>query len=107
MEEKKSTKPGSTSLTGGYFQLPSTLHFHYLRAANGGLLEEANSFEQHVAQLSGALGGSFPQDRIRAFIERFVRPRGIATPVTALMADEIEQAARIKKRPRRPAPWHY
>jgi hypothetical protein len=84
-----------------------TLHFHYLRAGNGGLLEEANGFEQHIVQLRDALGGAFSHDRIRAFIERFVRPRGIAAPVTPIMADEIERAARITKRPRRAAPWHY
>ena len=36
-----------------------------------------------------------------------MRPRGFSTPVTPIMADEIERAARISKRPRRPAPWHY
>lgn len=84
-----------------------TLHFHYLRAANGGLLEEAHGFEEHVAQLAAALRASGKDDRIREFVERFVRPRGIQTPVTPIMADEIERAARLRKRPRRPAPWHY
>ena len=83
-----------------------TLHFHYLRAANGGLLHEAHGFEEHVAQLGAALRAQ-DGDRIRKFVERFVRPRGLQTPVTPIMADEIERAARIRKRPRRPAPWHY
>ncbi len=85
----------------------NTLHFHYLRAANGGLLEEAASFDEHLEQLAAALGGRGRDGRIRSFIERFVRPRGISTPVTPIMADEIERAAGISKRPRRPAPWHY
>ena len=84
-----------------------TLHFHYLRAANGGLLQEATSFEEHVQQLAGSLRSSGEDDRIRKFIERFVRPRGIQTPVAPIVADEIERAARIRKRPRRAAPWHY
>jgi hypothetical protein len=84
-----------------------TLHFHYLRAANGGLLEEAHDFDEHLDQLAAALGGAGRDGRIRGFIERFVRPRGIEQPVAPIMADEIERAARISKRPRRPAPWHY
>jgi hypothetical protein len=84
-----------------------TLHFHYLRAANGGLLEEAHSFEEHLAQLAAALRARGNDERIRNFVQRFVRPRGLQTPVTPIVADEIERAARIAKRPRRPAPWHY
>jgi len=84
-----------------------TLHFHYLRAANGGLLEEAHNFDEHLEQLAAALGGAGRDGRIRRFIERFVRPRGIDQPVAPIMADEIERAARISKKPRRPAPWHY
>lgn len=84
-----------------------TLHFHYLRAANGGLLEEAHSFDEHVGQLASALRAARTGDRIRKFVERFVRPRGLHTPVSPIMADEIERAARISKRPSRPAPWHY
>ena len=84
-----------------------TLHFHYLRAANGGLLEEAHTFDEHLGQLASALRAAKTGDRIRKFVERFVRPRGIQTPVTPIMADEIERAARISKRPRRQAPWHY
>jgi pimeloyl-ACP methyl ester carboxylesterase len=85
----------------------NTLHFHYLRAANGGLLEEAAGFDQHLEQLAAALCGTGRDGRIRSFIERFVRPRGINTPVTPIMADEIERAAKISKRRHRPAPWHY
>jgi hypothetical protein len=84
-----------------------TLHFHYLRAANGGLLEEAHGFEEHVQQLAAALRAPGNDDRIRKFIERFVRPRGLEKPVTPIMAEAIERAARIRKRPRRAAPWHY
>jgi hypothetical protein len=84
-----------------------TLHFHYLRAANGGLLEEAHSFDEHLGQLASALRAARTGDRIRKFVERFVRPRGMQTPVTPIVADEIERAALISKRPRRSASWHY
>ena len=84
----------------------STLHFHYLRASNGGLLHEASSFEGHVSQLSEALSGIGSGDQATRFVERFVRPRGFGVPVAGIMADEIESVARIRKRPQRPALWH-
>ena len=88
-----------------------TLHFHYLRAANGGLLHEAHGFDEHVGQLSTALRGGAGSDgagdQARRFVERFVRPHGLQTPVTPIMVEEIERAARISKRPRGAAPWHY
>ena len=87
--------------TGGQ---SGTLHFHYLRASNGGLLHEAHSLDEHVAQVALALNGG-AADQARRFVERFVRPRGLDLPVTPIMADEIERAARIGKRPRRRALW--
>jgi hypothetical protein len=82
-----------------------TLHFHYLRASNGGLLHEARDLTAHTAQLAAALAGTGGGEQVRRFVERFVRPRGIDKPVTPIMADEIERAARIKKRRRRGSPW--
>ena len=84
-----------------------TLHFHYLRAANGGLLNEASTFDEHVSQLAGALRGGTAGERALAFVERFVRPRGLASEVAPVMVEEIERAARIEKRPARPRLWHY
>jgi hypothetical protein len=87
--------------TGGQ---SGTLHFHYLRASNGGLLHEAHSLDEHVAQVALALKGG-AADQARRFVERFVRPRGLDVPVTPIMADEIERVARMGKRPRRRALW--
>jgi hypothetical protein len=99
-----------------------TLHFHYLRASNGGLLTEARSFDEHVQQLGAALrpvasgesavASGFSRkaqgtDQTRQFIERFVRPRGLQARVTPIMVEEIEQAARFPKRPHGPAFWHF
>jgi hypothetical protein len=84
-----------------------TLHFHYLRASNGGLLHEAYSLEDHARQLGAALRRPGADEQVRRFVERFVRPRGLATPVTPIMVEEIERAAHIRKRPRRASPWHY
>jgi hypothetical protein len=83
-----------------------TLHFHYLRASNGGLLIEARGFEEHVRQLAAALNADGAGEQAQRFVERFVRPRGLETPVAPLVANEIEQAARIRKSPATTRPWH-
>ena len=83
-----------------------TLHFHYLLAANGGLVEVAEDLRQHVCQVADAL--THPEagaERSRRFIESFVRPRGLDQPVAPLMVDEIERVAKLPKRPRRPPIW--
>ena len=84
-----------------------TLHFHYLRASNGGLLHEARSLDESAQQLGAALRGELGGDQTQRFVERFVRPRGLDTPVTPIVVEEIERAARIAKRPARPRVWHY
>jgi len=84
-----------------------TLHFHYLLARNGGLVEVADDLPQHLRQLAEALrnpeAGAL---RSRRFIESFIRPRGIDRPAAPIMVDEIERVAAIEKRPRRVPFWH-
>jgi hypothetical protein len=80
-----------------------TLHFDYLRAANGGPLHEADGLEAHVRQLAASLGDqAAARARSLAFAERFTRPRGLDRPVTPILVDEIERAATLRKAPRRP-----
>jgi hypothetical protein len=67
-----------------------TLHFHYLLRSQGGHVELAGDFGQHRDQLSAALAGGFDRSRIDAFVQRFVRPRGLNVPVAPLVADAIE-----------------
>jgi hypothetical protein len=71
-----------------------TLHFAHLRRAGGGLLHEASSLDEHMEQLARVLDldGGF-EERNRAFVEAFVRPRGLDTPAAPVLADTIEQAA--------------
>jgi predicted GNAT family acetyltransferase len=91
--------------TGGQQQ---TLHFHYLRASNGGLVFESARLETHVAQLADALrGDDRHRQQCRTFVEAFVRPRGIDRPVTPFVVDEIERAARIIKHARRQPAWSH
>jgi hypothetical protein len=83
-----------------------TLHFHYLRASNGGLVLEANGLEAHAAQLAATFRGEGAAiEQARRFVSAFVRPRGIDVPVAPLMVEEIERAARIAKHPRRQPLW--
>lgn len=83
-----------------------TLHFHYLRASNGGLVHEARGLDDHVGALAAALqSGDADAARCRAFLERFVRPRGIGTSVAPILAEEIEQVARLGKRPQTEPLW--
>jgi hypothetical protein len=86
-----------------------TLHFHYLRAQNGGVLCEARNIDEHITQLGPTLrAGRIDSDRRNRFLKQFVRPHGIDTPVAPRMAEEIEDAGRIAKQPQRWTPaWHY
>jgi hypothetical protein len=84
-----------------------SLHFEHLRAANGGPVREAGTFEQHAAQAAAVLRGAEAADAARPFVERFVRPRGLAAAVVPVMVEEIERAAGIRKRPARASLWHY
>jgi hypothetical protein len=94
----------TTEFAGGQDQ---TLHFHYLLARNGGLVEVAADLGEHCRQLAGALANLEPgQTRSLRFIESFVRPRGIDRAVAPIVADEIERLAAIKKSPLRNPWWH-
>ena len=85
-----------------------TLHFHYLLARNGGLVEVARDLDEHLAQLADAIARpELHRDRTMRFVESFVRPRGLSLPVAPILADEIERVAAIRKRPRRTPLWHY
>jgi hypothetical protein len=89
-----------------------TLHFHYLLARNGGLVELAETMDEHLRQLAGELAhpGGRREQSLR-FVQSFVRPHGLDKPAAPLMVDAIEQLARVKKRRRmrpfwlRPAQW--
>ena len=84
-----------------------TLHFHYLLARNGGLVEVAENLRQHCAQLAEWMASpDAGASRSRRFVESFVRPRGIDRPVAPILADEIERVATVHKRPRGTPFWH-
>ena len=76
-----------------------TLHFHYL--TEGGLVQVARSFNEHIDQLSRALANpTETEQRVKNFIASFVRPRGLDTPATRVFVDALETACDLK-----PEPW--
>ena len=86
-----------------------TLHFHYLLKEGGGLLHMADTLDEHAQALSTALDRT-PEDarRLRAFVEAFVRPAGFDVPATPILADRIEELARMPRRkPERLPLWLY
>lgn len=66
-------------------------HFRYLLEVGGGMLRVAETPEAHLAQLGAALrrppGTEHPH---RAFLEAFVRPRGIDAPATPVFVEAVE-----------------
>ena len=78
------------------FGQESTLHFRYLLEQNGGFLHVASSLEEHLGQLARALSEDAAEaDRRRRFVQSFVRPHGLERPATPILADAIEELARL------------
>jgi hypothetical protein len=70
-----------------------------------GCLTVARSLDEHVAQLAAIAGGRASRSN-RPFVERFVRPRGVAVPATPLFADAVETiASRPAPAPCAPSAW--
>ena len=62
---------------------------------SGGGVAEREEFDEHAAQLAGALRGlSDHEERQRRFLHAFVRPRGLDQPATPVFADAVEDLAR-------------
>jgi hypothetical protein len=77
-----------------------TVHFHYLLPENGGFLRIAETIGAHVAQLSEVLRApEMTRAQTASFVGRFIRPHGIATACTPILADTLEQAARLRPTP--------
>lgn len=82
-----------------------TLHFHYLLNESGGLLHMADTLDEHVRALAGALERTGEErHEMRAFVHAFVRPNGLDRPATPLLADAIEELGRLPKPARQRVP---
>jgi hypothetical protein len=70
------------------------LHFHHLLTAGGGLLHDAETYDEHAAQLREALTAPHPDacvsERSLKFTEAFIRPHGLDEPATPRMVATIE-----------------
>jgi len=82
-----------------------TLHFHYL--TEGGLLTFAESDAEHLRQLSETLDDKDRlSERIRGFVERFVRPHGRDRAATPIFVEALEALpAGVAARPRSEPLW--
>jgi hypothetical protein len=74
-----------------------TLHFAHLTAP--GFLTTATSLDEHQAQLAAELAHPSTAATMAPFIEKFVRPFGLKTAATPLVADTIEELARTNVAP--------
>jgi hypothetical protein len=78
------------------FAQESTLHFHHLLEENGGFLHVASSLAEHRGQLLQVLEeGDRQAERRAQFVESFVRPHGLKRPATPILADAVEELARL------------
>jgi hypothetical protein len=80
-----------------------TLHFRYLMEVGGGLLRVGRDYEEHLAQLSDALGDD-EDDSALEFVGRFVRPAGLDRRATDVFVDAIERLGSQSPPPRRHTP---
>jgi hypothetical protein len=68
-----------------------TLHVHYLLPEEGGVLTAASSLDEHVAQLRSCLADPPREGWQDAFLERFVRPFGLAEAASPRLVADLEQ----------------
>ncbi|MEW5984283.1 MAG: hypothetical protein AB1806_18175 [Acidobacteriota bacterium] len=66
-----------------------TIHFRYLTEVGGGLLQTADSIDEHLRQLSAAVASGGRVDH-NGFLEAFIRPFGLREPATPRFADAVE-----------------
>jgi hypothetical protein len=78
-----------------------TLHFSYLTLEGGhGLLNVAESWEEHLEQLGSALRSADGyRERIDRFLRAFIRPHGLDQPAAPLAIQAVERAAIAEKEP--------
>ena len=78
-----------------------TLHFRYLLPENGGFLQVAGSIEDHARQLASALRNpELTREQTDRFVATFLRPHGLSTPCTPIIASAIERVSAAARSPR-------
>lgn len=75
-----------------------TLHFQHLK--HGGLLTLATTLEEHVGQLERSFASmETERQRVRKFIQLFVRPYGLDEPATPRVVRAIEEQGELRPAP--------
>jgi hypothetical protein len=78
-------------------------HFQYLLDA--GFLEVPRTLDETIQVIQGLVDGKDPRkEQRRQFVKDFVRPCGLETPASQVMADAIEALAVMGRSPRRRRP---
>ena len=95
------------TIVPGTFGQETTPHFHHL--VEGGLLQVARGFDEHLAQLARVLDAPARSDEGRdRFVRHFVRPFGVDRAGGPLLAEAVEALAAAGSHPlkgtRRPGP---
>src|SRR5581483_7674650 len=87
-------RPTHTLLADEFLETQQgTLHFHYLKDDEFGLLHVGRTFDEHAHQLEESLLGREDDGRNERFLRRFVRPVGLDRAATDLVVDAIEELA--------------
>jgi hypothetical protein len=83
-----------------------TLHFRHLVGSGDGCVLEAQTLDEHVAQLVAAVAdGSAAAERDRRFVEAFIRPRGFESPAVPAFVTAVAGIAGLRRPAARPGPW--
>jgi hypothetical protein len=82
-----------------------TLHFHYLKADEFGLLHVGRTFDEHAEQLERSLRGEGDDGRNERFVRRFVRPLGLDRSASEAVAGAIEELGQGPAAKPDPGPW--
>ena len=87
-------RPTHTLLADEFLETQQgTLHFHYLKDDEFGLLYVGRTFDEHAAQLEESLRGDADDGRNERFVHRFVRPLGLERSGAELVVEAMEELA--------------
>lgn len=73
-------------------------HFDYLVRVEGGVLQTASSFDEHLQQLAAAIAGNHGRsEQMARFLRAFVRPEGLDVAATPRFVEAVEHVAAVTK----------
>jgi hypothetical protein len=72
-------------------------HFRYLLESQNGFVQDAATLPEHLAHLAQTLRGEYDPERIERFVQRFVRPHGLDSPVAPIVASAVLELAAVRQ----------